>query len=116
MNGVTTIGEHAFTGCTGLMSVKLPSVSTIGNYAFSGCSALPSITLPSSLTTIGTGAFTGCMSLLAIHCNCKVPPSSVFSMCDSDMYGKAALYVPKGFIKAYKGISPWDAFAIIIEE
>ena len=40
-DGVTTIGDYAFRGCTSLTSVVIPdSVTTIGNYAFLGCSSL----------------------------------------------------------------------------
>ena len=61
---VTTIGESAFSGCTGLTSITLPnSITSIGSKAFSGCTGLTSITLPNSVTTIGRGAFKGCIGL-----------------------------------------------------
>ena len=35
---VTSIGNEAFVGCTGLTNITIPnSVTSIGNYAFSGC-------------------------------------------------------------------------------
>ncbi len=35
---VTSIGQAAFSSCTGLTSIKIPnSVTGIGNYAFSSC-------------------------------------------------------------------------------
>ena len=44
---VTSIGDRAFEGCSGLTSITIPSsVTSIGMYAFYGCSNLESITLP----------------------------------------------------------------------
>ena len=56
--GVTTIGQNAFNGCSNLASVSLPnSLTSIDNNAFCDCSALTSITIPSSVTSIGHLAF-----------------------------------------------------------
>ena len=57
-NSVTSIGNEAFTNCSGLTSIKIPnSVTSIGNSAFQGCSGLTSIEIPNSVTSIGDGAF-----------------------------------------------------------
>jgi hypothetical protein len=37
------------------------SVMSIGESAFSGCSGLASVTIPNSVTSIGWGAFAGCI-------------------------------------------------------
>ena len=56
-NSVTSIGDSAFAGCTGLTSIIIPnSVTSIGNRAFAWCSSLISVTIPSH-TTIGEDAF-----------------------------------------------------------
>ena len=56
--GITTIGQGAFDGCSNLASVSLPnSLVSIIAYAFYKCSALTSITIPSSVTSIGMWAF-----------------------------------------------------------
>ena len=67
-NSVTTIGEHAFSGCDSLTSINIPnSVTMIGKGAFSGCDYLTSINIPDDVTTIGEGAFGGCHSLTNIN-------------------------------------------------
>ena len=64
---VTSIGNAAFLGCTGLTSITIPdSVTSIGDFAFSGCSGLTSITIPDSVTSIGWYAFSGCTSLTSV--------------------------------------------------
>ena len=66
-NSVTSIGYSAFEGCSGLTSVTIPnSVTSIGDYAFEGCSNLTSITIPNSVTSIGDYAFYGCSNLTSI--------------------------------------------------
>ncbi len=65
--GLTSIGDNAFGGCSGLTSVTIPNnVSSIGGGAFSGCSSLTFITIPNSVTSIGDWAFSGCSSLTSV--------------------------------------------------
>ena len=53
-SSVTSIGDYAFDGCSGLTTITIPSsVTSIGSYAFSRCSGLTAITIPSSVTSIG---------------------------------------------------------------
>lgn len=55
---VTTIGEEAFVGCSGLTSVVIPeSVTAFEDYAFMSCPNLSSVEIPESVTSIGTYAF-----------------------------------------------------------
>lgn len=66
--GVTSVGELAFSSCTALTSVQLPSaLESLGGYAFSNCGGLESISFPASLKSIGDYAFFGCYALSAIN-------------------------------------------------
>lgn len=62
--GVTELGEHAFSSCRYLRDINLPqSIQKIGPYAFLECKRLTDIMIPESVTEIGTDAFTYCEDL-----------------------------------------------------
>ena len=66
-DGLTSIGNSAFEGCSGLTSISFPDgLTSIGGYAFRGCSALSSISLPDGLTSIGESTFSGCNGLSSV--------------------------------------------------
>ena len=77
-SSVTSIGGHAFEKCSGLTSLTLPSsVTSIGEFAFRYCSGLTSLTIPSGVTTIDYYAFADCRGLTSLTL-----PSSVTSIGD----------------------------------
>ena len=77
-DGVTSIGDFAFSECNSLTSVTIPgSVTSIGNYAFSWCSVLTSVDIPDGVTSIGNRAFSECYSLTSVTI-----PGSVTSIGD----------------------------------
>lgn len=66
-NGVTHIGNFAFSDCDNLQSVEMPdSVSRIGMYAFDHCSNLSTVTIPNSLTILEDSVFSNCESLVSV--------------------------------------------------
>ena len=77
-NSVTSIGDCAFYGRSGLTKLTLPnSVTSIGDGAFCGCTGLTELTLPNSVTSIGDCAFYGCTGLTEL-----ILPNSVSSIGD----------------------------------
>ena len=55
---VTSIGNSAFMGCTGLTSITIQKgVTSIGFSAFRSCQKLTSVTIPEGVTSIGEEAF-----------------------------------------------------------
>jgi hypothetical protein len=75
-DGLRVIDMYAFSQCTSLNSINIPSsVTSIGIYAFNQCASLTSITIPSSVTSIGTYAFANCTLLTSVSI-----PSSVVAI------------------------------------
>lgn len=84
--GVASIGEYAFSGCTKLTGISIPKgVSYIGNSAFSGCTGLTSVTIPNGVEHIGNSVFSGCSRLTVISIPASVARIEVgaFGNCGS---------------------------------
>ncbi len=80
LNGVATIGTYAFYNGTPTSITISESVTKIEENAFSGCSGLTSINIPSSVTTISASSssyspFYGWNSSAVIYCEASSKPS-----------------------------------------
>ena len=114
-NSVTSIGNEAFFGCSGLTSIEIPnSVTSIRYNAFDNCTGLTSIEIPNSVTNIGQSAFSGCTGLTSIY-NYATTPQTI----TSDVYynvdkATCKLYVPLGSIDLYEAADGWKDFENIL--
>ena len=70
-NGVTTIGNDAFRGCTGLTDITIPnSVSTIGEYAFAACDNIEKVTAyPIEVPMVYQNSFAHYQATLYVPCD-----------------------------------------------
>ena len=118
-NSVTSIGSDAFYRCTGLTSVTIPnSVNFISGSAFDGCTGLTSVTIPNSVTTIGKYAFRNCTGLKKIYSNIVNPNnvtlgSEVFQEVNKNT---CTLIVPVASYDLYKNASQWKDFLNIVRD
>ena len=112
---IETASNTLVAGCK---TTTIPeSVTSIGDEAFYGCTGLTSITIPSSVKSIGDWAFDGCTGLTSITA-CKMEPSeyncSTIAFYNVP-YSSVTLYVPSGSASAYKALAPWSKFSNIVE-
>ncbi len=115
-DSMTSIGEAAFFGCSGITSLTIPnSVTSIGDGAFHDCSGITSLTIPNSVTSIGDRTFSGCNALTEIKSFAQVPPTCYNCAFDNINKEECILYVPKGQIYAYKQADEWKDFVCIKE-
>ena len=94
-NSVTSIGNYAFRGCSGLTSVTIPSsVTSIGERAFYDCCGLTSVTIPNSVTRIGS-IFKGCNNITSVIWNAKNCSTYNFgSQVESFIFGNDVEIIP----------------------
>ena len=89
-SGSLVIGDNVFRGCTSLVNVTIPgSVTSIGDSAFFGCTGIAALNMntASNLTFIGPNAFRGCTGIS----NTLVIPASVTDIGNHAFYGTSSL-------------------------
>ena len=83
-----------------LTEVALPEGLThIGNDAFTNCNNLKAITIPASVTSIGANSFAGCRRIRDVYCYPLMPP---YAEATSFANYNANLNVPCDFLEDYQ--------------
>ena len=86
-DGITRIGNQAFTNLTKAEKASLPeTVTSIGSYAFSYCPALKEVSLPSNIDVLEEYTFNDCSSLVKI-----VIPDGVTTIANYTFFNCSAL-------------------------
>ena len=96
-NGVTSIGNNTFYGCSSLTSVifgENSQLTSIGDWAFRACGSLTSIEIPSGVTSIGDSAFRACRSLTSIEIPSGVTYIGSSAFCDCS--NLTSIEIPSG--------------------
>ena len=106
--------HHLYVDGSEVTELVIPDgVTSIGDYTFYGCSSLTSISFPGSLTSIGNSSFYQCNGLTDIYCNAENVPE----IQDNTFYGVnksgVFLHVPEGTVDKYKAATSWRSFKII---
>ena len=112
-NGVTSIGDYSFCGCSCITSVTIPNnVTAIREGAFYGCSGLTSVTIGSGVKLLYKHAFDTQSELKDVYCYAINVPGTESDAIYNSKY--ATLHVPEQSIDAYKAADPWKRFKNIV--
>lgn len=83
--GITSLGDSAFSGCRKLLNVQLPeSLRSIGESAFDDCTRLTLINIPSDVLIIKQWTFSGCDSLSNIELPSSLKSIAEYAFFDCD--------------------------------
>jgi len=113
-NSVKTIGTNAFLNATGFTSINLGmGIESIGDRAFSGVTGVSSLELPATLQSIGSEAFKNMTVLISLRANGTFPVTLSSDPFSGVNKTACTLYVPAEALEAYQQADYWKTFTHI---
>ena len=104
--------------CSGTVTIPATvngySVTSIGNGAFNGFTGMTSVTIPNSVTSIGDRAFVECSGLTDVYSYAVNVPTAGANAFQGFNIGNATLHVPVNYVDAYKAATGWKDFKEIV--
>lgn len=111
--GTKWIGSMAFSGCSAMTNISIPStVASIGNHAFQNCNNLSAITIPAEVQEIGFFAFEGCSNLKEITVHWTTPLAIEKGVFNGVNIEECVLHVPFGSKALFQESPEWGSFII----
>ena len=106
-DNVKSIGFGAFQGCSNLTTLSLgQGLTKIGEWAFSSYK-IEKVTLGENIEEIGNRAFSGCASNMKIYCKAVTPPLLGDSAFPNNT--SIVIYVPRASVEEYRIL--WSDYA-----
>lgn len=113
---VQRIEDYAFSRCEQLKSIVFgEGLTDIDANAFSSCTALTEVDLPSTLKRVYL-AFNACSNIKKVTCRAVVPPSHTNFMLSGCDMTDVKLYVPTMSIDKYRASEEWRNFYTILPQ
>ena len=91
-------------------------VTTIGDWSFSGCSSLDYFEFGSAVKTIGKEAFSDCTAMTKIISHAVTPPVCGSQALDDINKWACTLSVPQSYATAYQQAEQWKEFFFINDD
>lgn len=112
-NGVTNIGEYAFSSCYSLVSITIPNgVTNIAAGAFASCYSLASITIPNGVTNIADRVFYNCYSAAFYDFTAYTTvPTLTNTNAFNGIPADCQIRVPAALVDTWKAATNWSTYA-----
>lgn len=114
---VLRVGKVAFYKCEGITSIKVSEgVTQIDDYAFSFCTKVTGLSLPSTLFSLGNQSLANLTALTDLWCAAvALPTTHTFTFYNTDLES-CTLHVDCSAIETYADDEIWSAFGTLTEE